>query len=263
MTTARRQDEIVVTTLDLLKLIAVILMLADHVGLYVFENQWLRVAGRPVAVIFGFLIGLSHSTRVPPVWIALGIGLSLANRWMFPGETPHSLDILITLAVTRMILPFFERVHAVQPLLLVPLVGALALLTGPLNELLEYGSEVPILAILGVAVRLDRGRREQTAARHALALAALVAISLVAIEHFSFEGWEAAACVAVLAATVLTLSQFRMAPVSVPALVAPAIAWIGRKTLMIYAVHLFALMLAAWMLLPETVEATGEKDEAD
>ena len=94
-----------VTTIDVLKLVAVVLMLADHIGLYVFDNEWLRVAGRPVAVIFGFLIGYAATTRVPPVWIALGIGLSLLNRWLFPDENPHSLDILISLALTRASLP--------------------------------------------------------------------------------------------------------------------------------------------------------------
>ena len=240
----------VVTTLDMLKLVAVILMLADHIGLYLFDNQWMRVAGRPVAVIFGFLIGFSRSSRVPPLWIGLGIALSLANRWLFPNDMPHSLDILITLALTRLVVPFFEQVHRAQPLLLVPMVVGLGLLTAPLNELLEYGSEVPILSLLGVAVRLDQGRRSETTARLALALACLVGISLISIEHFGFAGREAAGCIAALAVTVMTLANFSVRPVAVSTAIAPALKWIGRNTLVIYAVHLFLLMLtSAWLLL--------------
>ena len=183
-----------VTTIDVLKLAAVVLMIADHVGLYVFDNAWLRVAGRPVAVIFGFLIGYAATIRVPPIWIGLGIGLSLLNRWLFPDEGPHSLDILIILALTRVSLPLFDRLYTAAPLLLVPAIAVLALLTEPVNAFLEYGTEVPIAALLGVAVRLDRGLPGQAAARWVTALAALVGLAFVAIRHFEFTGFTAVAC---------------------------------------------------------------------
>jgi hypothetical protein len=249
------------TTLDVLKTVAVVLMIADHVGLYVLDSSWLRVAGRPVAVIFGFLIGFSATTRVPPSWIGLGIGLTLLNRWLFPNDEPHTLDILLTLALTRMAIPFFDRLHRAHPLLLVPMVAVLGVLTEPVNAFLEYGTEVPIVALLGTAVRLDRGRPGEEAARKATALAALVAIGLVALRHFEFEPAEATACMAVLAATMLALASFRITPVALPPPIAPAVRWAGRNTLMIYAVHLAAFQLAAWAMLPEMVETDDDNDE--
>ncbi len=259
MTTASPPIQADVTTLDILKCVAVILMFADHIGLYVFDNAWLRIAGRPVAVIFGFLIGYSASIRVPPVWIALGIGLSLLNRSLFPSDTPHHLDILITLALTRLAMPHFERLYRTQPLLLVPAVGLLALLTDPMNEFLEYGSEVPIVALLGMAVRLDQGLTSETTARHATALAALIAIGLTTLGHFEFKGTHAATCIALLGATMITLANFRKTRVLVPASLAPLIHWTGRKTLLIYAAHMALLLLTAWAMLPDTdTAATGE-----
>lgn len=246
MTTAANSSAREVSTIDVVKLVAVVLMLADHVGLYVFDNTWLRIAGRPVAVIFGFLIGYSASTRVPPSWVGLGIGLTLLNRWLFPDGEDRVLDILVCLALTRIAMPFFDGVHKREPLLLVPIVAVLGLLTTSVNEFIEYGTEVPMLAILGAAVRLDQGRRGQTAARQAVALAAIVAISLISIRHFHLVGVQAAACVAIVALTITVLAGFRLHPVSVPAGLAPLLRWNGRHTLWIYAVHLAALQLLAW-----------------
>jgi hypothetical protein len=243
-----------VTTIDVLKLVAVVLMISDHVGLYVFDNAWLRVAGRPVAVIFGFLIGYSATTRVPPLWIGLGIGLSLLDRWLFPDEQPHSLDILVSLALTRTSLPMFDRLHAVAPLLFVPVISVLALLAEPVDAFLEYGAEVPISALVGVVVRLDRGLPGQAAARLATAMCALAAIGFVAIRHFEFTGATAVACVAVLAVTLVSLAGFRTALVTVPAALAPPIRWIGSNTLWIYTVHLAALQVFAWSVGDHVVE---------
>ncbi len=252
-----------VSTIDLLKTVAVVLMLADHVGLYLFENAWLRVAGRPVAVIFGFLIGYSASSRIPPSWIGLGLGLSLLNRWLFPGEENHPLDILVTLALTRAGMPFIDRVHASNPLLLVPLAAVLGLLTVPVNEFMEYGTEVPILALLGAAVRRDRGTRHDKAARQATGLAALVAISLAAILHFDFTPLQATVCVAVLAATMLALTSFERREIWAPIILAPTLSWTGRNTLWIYAAHLAALQILAWAMMDASTAAAEEADEAD
>jgi len=241
-----------VTTLDLLKCVAALLMLTDHVGLYLYEDDWLRVAGRPVAVIFGFLIGYSASTRVPPSWIGLGLGLSLLDLSLNPQDTPHTLDILISLALTRILIPFFDGLHKAHPLLLVPLVGAVALMTEPINAFLEYGAEVPIVAILGVAVRLDSGRPAETTARHATALAALIAIGLTTLHHFEFKGPHAIACIGLLAVTMIALGNFTRISFAVPAPCAPLMRWIGRNTLMIYAVHLAILLVTASALAPDT-----------
>lgn len=260
MTTATHPAHADVTTLDLLKCAAVLLMFADHIGLYFFDNAWLRVAGRPVAVIFGFLIGYSASARVPASWIILGLALSLLGRALFPADTPHTLDILITLALTRLTMPFFERLHRAQPLLLVPAVGLLALLTVPMNEFLEYGSEVPIVALLGLAVRLDRGRSAEGAARHATALAALVAIGLTTLDHFEFTGAHAAACIALLAGTVIALASFRTTSIAVPATLAPLVRWTGRNTLLIYAAHMAVLQVTAWAMLPDNAPTSTDED---
>lgn len=237
------------TTLDLLKTLAVVLMITDHVGLYFMTDEpWLRILGRGAAVIFGFLIGYSGSTRVPPSWVGLGLGLTMLNTWLFPNDEAHTLDILISLALTRISMPFFERLHQTNALLLIPAGVGLALLAEPLNAHLEYGTEVTLLAVLGLAVRLDTGVRRDVAGRDGVALVALVAMSLIALRHFEFVSWERMACVAVVAATIVGLARFERRAIGVPAWLSPAIGWSGRHTLWIYAVHLAAFQLIAWWI---------------
>ena len=99
-----------VATLDLLKAFAVVTMLADHVGLYLFPDQlWWRAAGRPTIVIFGFLIGFAGPRAVPPVWIGLGLGLTLLEGWTDSGDEGAALDTLISLALARLSLPVFNK----------------------------------------------------------------------------------------------------------------------------------------------------------
>lgn len=235
------------TTLDLLKSLAVALMIADHVGLYLLDNEpWLRIMGRGAAVMFGFLIGFSGSARVPPSWIMIGLSLSLVQQTLFPYDEQNALDILISLALTRVVMPYFERLHAAGPLVLLPIVVVLALAAEPLNVHLEYATEVTIAALLGLAVRLDRGEARQRAARDGIALTALVTLSLIALRHFEFEGWHLAGCVAVLTATIVGLAHFRRVSISLPGWLEPIIAFCGRNTLWIYAVHLVLFQLIAW-----------------
>jgi hypothetical protein len=158
------------STLDLLKFIAVVAMVVDHVGLYCLPEQPVfRVLGRPAAVIFGFLIGYSGATRVPPSWIGLGLGLTFLERALDEpegnGKDEHNgndeadaLDILISLALTRIVMPFFAWLHGIRTWLLVPAANVLALLAPVTNQYFEYGSEVAVVALVGLTRRLGSDR---------------------------------------------------------------------------------------------------------
>jgi hypothetical protein len=244
-----------VTTLDLLKTAAAVMMIADHVGLYFLDEPWLRIAGRGAAIIFGFLIGLSGSTRVPPSWIGLGLGLTLLNGWVTPNDPePHTLDILISLALTRMLVPCFERLHSANPLHLVPAAIAMALLSEPLNHYLEYASEVTLLALLGIAIRLDSGRHGAAPARDGIALVAIVGMNILALRHFGFTGWHALGCIATITGTIIVLTHYRRRTIGMPRWLAPVVSFCGRNTLWIYAIH-----LAAFMLLGHSAETPTEE----
>jgi diacylglycerol kinase len=240
-----------VTTLDLLKCVAVTLMIADHVGLYLFDEVWLRILGRPAAIIFGFLIGLSATTRVPPLWIGVGLGLSLLEGLLFPERSEKSLDILISLALTRIVMPYFQDLHAGRPMLLLPAAILLLLIAEPLNQHLEYATEVTVVALLGLAVRVGPASPSHRSARDALALVVLVGLGLITIRHFELQGWQAACSAALIAATVVALSRFEHRPAATPAFLDPLLRFGGRYTLWIYAIHLVLLLLIHWWIMGE------------
>lgn len=249
------------STLDVLKLAAVTAMIIDHVGLYFYPEQpVLRVLGRPAAVIFGFLIGYSASTRVPPSWIGLGLGLTFLERALADptgdedtasaensdDDAPVALDILIGLALTRIVMPFFAWLHGVRSWLLVPAAVLLALAADATNEYFEYGTEIAVVALLGLARRLDRRTIGDGVAVAGTAVVALATIGSIAIAHFGFEGSLAAGTILLLAATFALLMVFASRPLAgVPSILARPLCFAGRMTLWIYAVHLALFQIIA------------------
>jgi hypothetical protein len=71
-------------THDLLKVIGVILMVADHIGLYdtTTDRTDLRVVGRCAAPIFFFLIGYVNHLRIRPSLIIYGCLLSITAYFL-------------------------------------------------------------------------------------------------------------------------------------------------------------------------------------
>jgi hypothetical protein len=228
-----------VTTLDMLKLAAVLLMVSDHLGLYFLDGNGWRIAGRPVAAIFGFLIGFSGKSRVPIAWIAMGLGLTLLAEHLDDDGNRPPLDVLITLALTRVAVPALDSLHRRNPLLLIIVAACLAGITQWIQGYVDYGAEIAVAAIVGVAVRLNDHRATDHTAIAGTVLIAATTMSLLAIKTLELSGTEAWATGTIIAATFLLLALFRKAEVpGVPPRLRPGLRWIGRNTLAIYAVHL-------------------------
>lgn len=253
------------STLDLLKLAAVVAMIVDHIGLYFLPEQpMLRAIGRPAAVIFGFLIGYAASTRVPPSWVGLGLGLTLLERALSdpPGDEDEdkgegeenddglvALDILIALALTRIVMPFFAWLHGVRAWLLIPAGILLALAAPVTNHYFEYGTEIAVVALLGLARRLELGGASNGLTVAGCALVAFATVASVAVGHFGFNEAQSAVAIVLLAVTIVALMVFVKAPVAgVPAFLAAPLAFVGRTTLWIYAVHLALFQVIAHVI---------------
>jgi hypothetical protein len=238
-----------VTTLDLLKVFAVATMLADHVGLYFLTDQtWWRAAGRPTIVIFGFLIGFAGPRTVPPLWIGLGLGLTLLEGWTDTGDEGAALDTLISLALARLSLPFFVWLMERNVWLLLLAAIAAALLAESTNQHLEYGTEVLMFALFGLACR--GAAPNPTARVHAMptGLAAMVGYLVISHRHFEFGASQTAAVAVVLAGLIVVLLRFETRPIKAalnPPLAA-ALRFAGQYTLEIYAIHLALFMIASW-----------------
>ena len=143
-----------VTSTDLLKIAGLVLVLADHYGLFFSPDApWWRVFGRAAAPVFFFLIGYGRTRTAPMRWLVLGGVLTALDVVTSIGKGDASINILFSFALIRLVLGPLERrlPPAAWPLLVIGI--ALALLMRPLGNVLEYGAGGWLWALLGFAVR--------------------------------------------------------------------------------------------------------------
>lgn len=141
-----------VTSYDLLKSLAVILMVVDHLGSYFFhELMWLRALGRLCVPIWFFLAGYSRSQRLSgDFW--LGAILLTATEVGF-GRIPLPLNILFSICFIRLILGRFMKFAGNRVDYLYGAMG-LCMLAFPFTDVVfEYGTLGFILAMTGYIVR--------------------------------------------------------------------------------------------------------------
>lgn len=140
------------TSYDLLKTLAVLLMLVDHVGHYFFEDQdFLRVLGRLCVPVWFFLIGYARSRDIGPrLWIGM-IVLVGASAVSGMGIVP--VNILGTMLIIRLAIdPVMEKTRqSAQALWQISVI--LLLLSFPTSYLFEYGTLGIIMAMFGWLVR--------------------------------------------------------------------------------------------------------------
>lgn len=141
-----------ITSYDLLKTFAVVVMVIDHVGAYFFPDiEAFRAVGRLCVPAWFFLIGYARGRDIP-LAMALGavillIGNIVTGSWVFP------LSILPTMILIRLSL---DQVVALMLKNVTWFWGAsfvLALLIVPTSFIIDYGAQGFLLALLGYFVR--------------------------------------------------------------------------------------------------------------
>lgn len=212
-------------TYDLLKSVAVLTMVIDHLGLYLFpEMLWLRVIGRSAFPLFLFLVGYSGHTHIDKrlLWSAGVVsGLDvLVTGSLFP------LNILWAIALTRGVLgKWGDRQVLLQGL-------PLLLGWGLSVPFLAYGTSAVLLGAVGAWARRQAG----TPTRHFLiGLWGLVGLhTLSQLLSFSFDRAQGMGVVFVGVGVAYTLSRFTLHPLGlgVPLL------WVSRFALEIYVLHI-------------------------
>ena len=87
-----------VTYLDILKTVAIILMIIDHIGYYFFpENYWFRAIGRACVPVWFFLIGYANTRELPNRLLIAALILALADLILF--QRVFSLNILVSFII--------------------------------------------------------------------------------------------------------------------------------------------------------------------
>lgn len=141
-----------ITSYDLVKTFAVVIMVIDHVGAYFFPEQlWWRSIGRIGFPIWFFLVGHANSRDLPNklLW---GIGILTAGN-VLAGMSVFPLNALVTIALIRlgidhvMVFAMRSRMH------LWCMSALLFLLALPTGEACEYGTMALITAMFGYFIR--------------------------------------------------------------------------------------------------------------
>lgn len=244
------------TSYDLLKTLAVVLMLVDHLGAYYFPgHDWMRVLGRLCVPMWFFLIGYARSRDLGwPIWagaVAVIATDVIAGLHIFP------MNILVSIIAVRLLLDGYAWLALKGPFFFCAGAVFLALATLPAAMLVDYGAMGLILAFFGYLCRHQGGdpaRRELVIFPYMI----FCIVSYVFMQWllFDFAMRHVAVLFAGTIVVLLALSDFRPAvlPRLTAALPGAAVAMLkvtGRQTLLIYVGHLILMRLIGLAFFPD------------
>jgi TraX protein len=245
------------TSYDFLKAAAVILMIIDHAGFYLYDDEtWMRVIGRLCVPIWFFLIGYARTAEIPRViWVG---AVLVSASCVISGIYILPLNILFSIIIARLLREEMANhaLHNAETLRGMYLILVLAYL--PASILFEYGTLGFLFVVMGFMARNWEDVTQRIAKRY---LILYVAMSFAA--YWLFQGAIApeisAAQILFLTAglflVALILMRFRL--VTFPKLTsgigpfAGIVRILGRRTLEIYVLHIIILRVAAAYLFPE------------
>lgn len=268
------------TSYDLLKTAAIILMIVDHMGYYFFpEESWFRIFGRLCVPIWFFLIGYARTRDIPRLAIVgtllLLVGSLIAGEYFFP------LCILVTLMIGRYFIDILMRPARIGGESLAGLYFILFFLSFPTTMMFEYGTLVLLFTVFGGMCRYrqdfpqvrEAGYDKQI---HIFAWASFSTFVVIQCVHMSFlDAAQFSTLVCGMGAVALILGRFRMAEMTnmtaaLPGFLVRVIQFTGRHTLEIYVAHLLVFktlaviydpdrfVLMGWRWVPEGTAATLE-----
>lgn len=219
---------------DLLKFVAVILMVIDHVGLYFFPDELMfRAVGRTCVPIWFFFIGRFSPSKFDYFIVIYALAIEAANA--FAGNSGN-LDILFTIFITRLLLNLNEKSPIHRQGYLLPI--ALCIVFYPLSApLFSYGSFGFMLAYIGYLQRIEASRQVQLN----YAMVAILTFSLIQFWSFGFGMLEMLVSASLTAFLVFKLLSFELRKVSVK--FEFPIKLISRYSLEVYALHLILFIL--------------------
>lgn len=236
------------TTYDLLKSLALLLMLLDHVGYYFYpENDWLRAIGRASLPIWFFLVGFARSRDLTkPIWIG-AIAIVAANV-VFGGDI-FPLNILFTIIITRLVLDVVSRFSLQNWEAAIYGAFALSALMLPTMFVFEYGSAAILIAMSGYLARHAAEVNLSDRARTAFMAYSVVFYAFTQLLIFGFDKITGQFAVVSIGAVAILLWFFRPKEVPeieerLPKFVTMTLQFGGRYTLEIYAAHVILFKLA-------------------
>ena len=242
------------TSYDLLKSLAVLLMILDHTGYFFFPaNEWFRVVGRASMPIWFFLVGFARSRDLSkPLWICAF--LLLAAK-IVAGSAILPLNILFSIIFVRYVIDFIAPIIFKNWEVLTYGTFLIAALSVLFYFIIEYGTIGLLIALCGYLIRHwnDFDLTDRAKKMFLGTVTGLYAISQILIFHMVMSKGEQQAMVVIIGAVGLMLYMFQPREVpeieeKLPRFVVSALQFGGRYTLEIYTAHLILFLFASILL---------------
>lgn len=243
------------TSYDLIKTFAILTMICDHIGFYLFPgDMWLRVAGRLCVPIWFFLIGYAKSRDVGwKLWAGAAI-MQLAN--IFAGMSFFPSDILVTMLFLRLVLDRVATASLKNYSTLWSITTMMVLLIQPSYFAFEYGTLSLVFAMFGFLVRNQEKLKD--AQKIILQYFAFTYIVFIGTQTLFFRLHDFQIMTLAIGTFIVMCTLLVFQPVSFPRMteilprpVVFFLQFMGRHTLLIYVLHLLIFKGTAPFLHPE------------
>lgn len=241
------------TAYDWLKSFALITMIVDHVGAYLYpEVSELRAIGRLSMPVWLFLVGYARSRDLgPAIWIGAGLLVALD---LTLGQGLFSMNILITIILARLSLDFLAHIYLKGSDQAVFVTLFLAAFVIPTSFLFEYGTHAFLFALFGYLVR--HRQDHDLSNTHLIVFAGAMTLAIMGMQlvNFSFSFAEQVFVSLSILAISLYLIAFppQKAGMNKRILGQSVLKLMGRRSLELYVLHLFILKIWALYKFPES-----------
>lgn len=243
-----------VTSYDLIKAVAVIIMICDHIGFYFFpENEWWRAFGRIGFPVWFFFVGHASGRDLSPRLIGGAVMLAVVSAIVSMPVFP--LNALVTIILIRLLLDPVMRYAAQGTGPLIQVMVVLTLLALPASLITEYGTLGLLFAVFGYIVRHKDTVMAGRDIRLPVTLACFLSFAILQEIVFGFEQPAFMFMATGTLATCLLMMYFRpmeypRLSARIPAIFKAPIQFMGRRTLEIYIAHLLLFKVLAAILNP-------------
>ena len=237
------------TTYDLVKSLAVLLMLLDHVGYFFYpENDWFRVAGRGALPIWAFLIGYATTRELSKSLLGWAGVLLVVN--VVTGGPFLPLNVLFTFIGIRMIIDRTARFVFGGWEVMIYSVIAMCVFFVPTTYASEYGTGALMIALCGLMMRHSGQLPVSKRAQNGFFIFVAIFHALSQNILFSFGILESKASAFLIGGVMVMMYFFKpleliKATEKTPRPITGMLQFAGRYTLEIYAIHMIIFKLIA------------------
>lgn len=227
----------IVSSQDLLKSIAMLTMIIDHLGMCFFpELLFLRAIGRSSAIIWFFFCGYNYRVQPIKLWSDQLFWASVfftCSRYLVDGKL--YLNVLFTLFISRLFLGFYSKLK-LNPTILWSFLWIFSLATFTVtNGFLEYGTLGILCSVWGYNYYNIIGNLRY----QAVSILVFYLIGWVT----KFHGANLAIFLLVIFSTIYFLANFKSKLLSISGIGKYVINISSRYSLYIYILHLLGFLI--------------------